>query len=71
MTFFSALKSSRAMAREHRNRGDGRTRFPSVNALSEFSHNQGQIQNKMDATKRGHRRSLLTSRPVVIGSGWV
>src|SRR5262249_48399680 len=34
--------SLRAVARQHGNRGAGRTRFPSVNALSEFSHNQGQ-----------------------------
>src|SRR5215470_7288400 len=34
--------SSRAVARQHGNRGAGRTRFPSVNALLEFSHNQGQ-----------------------------
>jgi hypothetical protein len=33
--------SLRAVARQHGNRGAGRTRFPSVNALSEFSHNQG------------------------------
>jgi len=29
----------------------------------------GQIQNKTDATIRGRRRSPLTSRPAVIGSG--
>jgi len=38
------------MAREHRNRGDdSRTRIPSVNALSEFSHNQGQPLTKIAA----------------------
>jgi len=35
--------SLRAVARQHGNRGAARTRFPSVNALSEFSHNQGQF----------------------------
>src|SRR5215831_9127575 len=37
--------SSRAVARQRGNRGAGRTRFPSVNALSEFSHNQGQLRS--------------------------
>src|SRR5262249_62027945 len=43
MTFFSSTNVVRAVARQHGNRGAGRTRFPSVNALSEFSHNQGQF----------------------------
>src|SRR5215813_8655132 len=41
--------SLRAVARQHGNRGAGRTRFPSVNALSEFSHNQGQPLTKTAA----------------------
>src|SRR5262245_20099755 len=35
--------SWQAMARRLGSRGAGRTRFPSVNALSEFLHGQGQI----------------------------
>src|SRR5215831_13602685 len=41
--------SLRAVARQHGNRGAGRTRFPSVNALSEFSHNQGRQETKTRA----------------------
>jgi hypothetical protein len=34
------------MSQQLGNRGAGRTRFPSVNALSEFSHNQGHELSK-------------------------
>ena len=60
---------ARVMASQPGNRGASRTRFPSVNALSEFSHNQGHEETRTDATIRGHRRSLATSIPAVIGSG--
>jgi hypothetical protein len=40
----SATMSSLAMASPHGNRGTGRARFSSGNALSEFSHGQGQEQ---------------------------
>ena len=46
-----------------------RTRFPSVHASFEFSHSQGQIQNKTDATIRVSGRSLVTLKPAVIGGG--
>jgi len=36
--------SSQAMASPLGNRGTGRTRFPSVDALSEFLHGQGQFE---------------------------
>jgi len=48
-----ASMSSRAMASELGNRGAGRTRFPSVNALSEFLHGQGQMQSINDVQLRG------------------
>src|SRR5262249_57757868 len=38
-----APMSSRAVARQHGNRGAGRTRFPSVNALSEFLTQPGRV----------------------------
>src|SRR5215471_14886833 len=53
--------SLRAVARQHGNRGAGRTRFPSVNALSEFSHNQGQLLTP--PTGVGHSRIPPVSGP--------
>src|SRR5262245_9450033 len=38
-----ATMSSQAMASPLGNRGTGRTRFPSVDALSEFLHGQGHV----------------------------
>jgi len=41
-----ATMSSQAMASPLGNRGTGRTRFPSVDVLSEFSHSPGHLQTK-------------------------
>jgi len=70
-TFLSSPMPARAMASQLGNRRVSRTRFPSVDDLSQFSHNQGHQETKTDATIRGRRRSPLTSRSAVIGSGLV
>jgi hypothetical protein len=52
---FPAPMSWQAMARRFGNRAAGRTRFPSVNALSEFLHGQG--QEHASRLPRWHGRS--------------
>ena len=46
--------SSQAIARQLGNRGAGRTQIPSVGALSELLHTQGQAQTKQSGRKCVH-----------------
>ena len=55
-----ATMSSQAVVSPVGNRGTGRTRFPSVNALSEFLHGQGS-----KAVERGRRNDTGTALPLL------
>jgi len=54
-----ATMSSQAMASPLGNRGTGRTRFPSVDVLSEFSHSQGPSSDEVWAPDQA--RPLVSS----------
>src|SRR5262245_57000203 len=64
-----ATMSSQAMASPLGNRGTGRTRFPSVAVLSEFSHSRVQAPTSVEHAPKGACSSEAASQAAKESSG--